>query len=223
MKEMFRRRRLPHWDRPGATYFVTTCLAGSIPAAGLLEITRFRASLAKQPRPGQVSLQDWKLTCWKRIFALCDEWLDQHPAVCHLADPALAKIVADTLYFFAGERYDIVAYVVMPSHIHWVFTPLRDWAEKLPPGRSPRESIMQSLKRAAALKCNRHLEQTGAFWQSESYDHCVVDEEELERIVDYVELNPVKAGLVKSRELWPFSSAHDRVKLNIPTGPLVRP
>ena len=96
MKEMFRRRRLPHWDRPGATYFVTACLAGSIPAEGLLEISRFRASLAERPRPGHVSEHDWKLNCWKRTFAVCDEWLDQYPAVRHLADPALATIVADT-------------------------------------------------------------------------------------------------------------------------------
>jgi hypothetical protein len=38
MEEKFRRRRLPHWDLSGATYFITACLAGSIPAQGLLDI-----------------------------------------------------------------------------------------------------------------------------------------------------------------------------------------
>jgi|SRR5579863_1935200 len=92
MQEMFRRRRLPDWDMPGATYFVTACLAGSIPAAGLLELTRFRESLAKSPKPDQVSLEDWKLTCWKRTFAAFEEWLDGYPEVNHLAEPALATI-----------------------------------------------------------------------------------------------------------------------------------
>ena len=41
-REIIRRRQLPHWDMPGAPYFVTTCLEGSIPARGLLEIVRYR-------------------------------------------------------------------------------------------------------------------------------------------------------------------------------------
>jgi hypothetical protein len=52
----------------------------------------------------------------------------------------------------------------------------------------------------------------------------VQDEDELERIIDYVELNPVKAGLVKSREQWEFSSAYVRERFGIPIGhPLVKP
>jgi type I restriction enzyme R subunit len=224
MKEKFRRRRLPHWDQPGATYFVTACLAGSIPAEGLLDISEYRTSLAKRPKPDHVSEDDWKITCWKQTFARWDRWLDRQPGVRHLTDPALAKIVVDSFYFFAGERYDMLAYVVMPSHIHWVFTPRREWAEQLSDNRSPRETIMHSLKLHTALKCNRHLQLTGAFWQDESHDHCVSDEDELGRIIEYVELNPVKAGLASSRELWLFSSAHDRALRGIPIGqPLLRP
>ena len=48
---------------------------------------------------------------------------------------------------------------------------------------------------------------TGPFWQRESYDHWVHDLDELERIIAYVEANPVKAGLIKAPEDWPFSSA----------------
>jgi hypothetical protein len=155
MQEKFRRRRLPHWDLPGATYFVTACLAGSIPAEGLLDLSEYRSSLAKRPKPDHISEDDWKTTCWKQTFARWDHWLDQRPGVRHLADAALAKIVVDSFYFFAGERYDLLAYVVMPSHIHWVFTPRQEWAEQLPDDRSPREAIMHSLKLYTALKCNR--------------------------------------------------------------------
>lgn len=124
----------------------------------------------------------------------------------------------------------MLAYVVMPSHIHWVFTPCDEWAKSLSEKRSPRERIMHSLKLHTALKCNERLGLSGtvwqskAFWQEESYDHCVFDVDELERIVEYVERNPVKAGLVESPEDWEFSSAYDRVKFGIPFGrSLVRP
>jgi REP element-mobilizing transposase RayT len=118
-----------------------------------------------------------------------------------------------------------MAYVVMPSHFHWVFTPRREYEATLPKGQSARERIMHSVKRHTALQCNARLHLTGdTFWQPESYDHCVENEDELERIVDYVELNPVKAGLVKSRENWRFSSAYDRIQYGIPLGrPLVKP
>src|SRR5260370_1396212 len=43
--EVFRRRNLPHWDVPGAAYFLTTCLHGSIPAEGRLDIQRYLEKL----------------------------------------------------------------------------------------------------------------------------------------------------------------------------------
>jgi hypothetical protein len=80
------------------------------------------------------------------------------------------------------------------------------------------------MKSFTAHECHRVLRRTGAFWQDESYDHCVRDEDELLRIIDYVEQNPVKAGLVKSAADFPFSSAYDRLLLQIPRGlPLPQP
>ncbi|MFN0053343.1 MAG: REP-associated tyrosine transposase [Planctomycetales bacterium] len=224
MKEQFRRRRLPHWDVPGATYFVTACLEGSIPAQGLLELARHREELSRRCKPDNLSDADWKRHCWKLAFAESEKWLDSEPAARHLADRSLAAIVTDALNHFAETRYDLIAYVVMPSHFHWVFAPLRQYESSLPVDKSAREMIMQSIKRYSAYQCNKHLHRTGSFWQSESYDHCIVEEAELQRIVDYVELNPVKAGLAKSREEWEFSSAHDRMlRGSSVSGPLLGP
>jgi putative transposase len=238
------KRRLPHWDFPGATYFVTACLAESIPAEGLLDIARLRGSQAKLQSADSESC---KLECWKRTFARSDWWLDQCSAVRHLADSALAAIVVDTCYFLAGRRYDLLSYVVMPSHFHLVFRPLPDVGQvsnlptnvgqvsnlptkeiwqvgNLPHQRSAREQIMHSLKLHTALECNRRLGRRGKFWQDESYDHCVRDDDELSRIIHYVEQNPVKAGLIDSAEQWPFSSARDRMATSVlPGRPLTQP
>lgn len=224
---IIRRRNLPHWDVPHAAYFVTTCLEGSIPAQGLLEIERYRSSLARRPRPPETSESDWALNQWKLAFARADQWLDCQPAVRQLADERLARVVVSAIYFFAGERYDLLAFVVMPSHFHWVFQPLPSWVEGLKDAesekRSPRERIVHSLNRFTADACNQLLGKRGTFWQHESYDHWVRDAEELERIMRYVEANPVKAGLVQTPEDWPFSSAHDRRKARLEWGqPLLR-
>ncbi|MEX1097888.1 MAG: hypothetical protein WED34_17720 [Planctomycetales bacterium] len=77
---------------------------------------------------------------------------------------------------------------------------------------------MQSVKGYTARGCNKLLGLSGAFWQDESYDHVVRDQEELFRIIDYIENNPVKAGLVARREDWKFSSACDRARYRIPYG-----
>ena len=205
--DIFRRRDLPHWDVPGATYFVTSCLEGSIPARGLLDIQQYDRSLqARKPHPG-ITVADWNNRRWKLTFDRIDCWLDQEPAVRHLSDPALAGIVMNTLLHFAVVRYDVLAFVVMPSHFHWAFRPSDDWVQSLDGTRSPRERIMQSVKGYSASQCNRHRGCQGTFWQEESYDHWVRDADELERIIHYIENNPVRASLVESPDQWQFSSA----------------
>ena len=54
------------------------------------------------------------------------------------------------------------------------------------------------------------LARAGQFWQHESYDHWVRDEDELERVVAYINANPVAAGLVARAEVWFWGSAHER-------------
>ena len=51
------------------------------------------------------------------------------PAIRHLADDRLAKEVIKAMFHFAGLRYDLLAFVVMPSHIHWAFQPRAEWGE----------------------------------------------------------------------------------------------
>jgi putative transposase len=66
---------------------------------------------------------------------------------------------------------------------------------------------MQSLMRYTARKGNRILHLTGQpFWQDESYDRLVRDQVEFGRLQNYVEHNPVCAGLAAPPEEFPWSS-----------------
>ncbi len=69
--------------------------------------------------------------------------------------------------------------------------------------------ILQSLKRFTAQECNKKLGRTGKFWQKESYDHYVRNHKELQNIINYTLQNPVKAGLVKEWQDWPFSYVNE--------------
>jgi len=162
---------------------------------------------------------------WKLKFARADEWLDQRPAARHLEQPELAQIVVDSLFHFAGIRYDLLAYCIMPSHYHWVFRPIDAWIASIEPGKkvqTARQRIQHSVNRYSGGKCNQYLEQKNRFWQPESYDHWIRDLDEFDRIVAYVEMNPVKAKLVSRPDQWLFSSAAYRASRGIERGvPLV--
>jgi REP element-mobilizing transposase RayT len=101
------------------------------------------------------------------------------------------------LYGENGRRfYQLRAWVIMPNHVHAVLRP-----------RTSLPVIMRWLK-GSARQANLILGRTGeSFWQDESFDHRVRDDVELDRIVRYVEHNPVSAGLAANPGDWPWSSA----------------
>ena len=103
-----------------------------------------------------------------------------------LKDERAAKVVADALIHFDGERYDLGAWVVMPNHVHVVVTP-RDGHHI--------GDILHSWKSFTAHKINELLGRTGRFWQHESYDHIVRNERALYKIQEYIDRNPEKAGI----------------------------
>ena len=76
MDGFFRRRHLPHWDVADASYFVTVCLEGSIPAAGLRELQDYRRELDHRRRPETMAETERELRKEKLVFAKLDEMLD---------------------------------------------------------------------------------------------------------------------------------------------------
>ena len=115
------RRNLPHWQQVGKTYFVTFRLADSIPATKLSQLEdERRVWLNANPEPWTA---EQRQAYYERFSAKIDEWLDAGSGSCVLKDERAAKVVADALIHFDGERYDLGAWVVMPNHVHVVVTP----------------------------------------------------------------------------------------------------
>lgn len=110
-------------------------------------------------------------------------------------------MVAEALLFRDKKVYELDCFTIMSNHVHAVFAPLKDESGTCY-GLS---RIMQSLKRRTASLANDLLGRQGSFWQGESYDHVVRDEDEWQRIVWYVLNNPVKAGLVQEWQAWPWT------------------
>ena len=224
-KGVFRRRVLPHIDIHDKPSFITACLHGSLPAAGLVRIRAYRNELDQLRKPDDISEADWAMKKHKLVLKLVDSILDGESPVKHFEDERLAEIVQNAFLHFAEERYKLFAFVVMPSHHHWLFLPDSKWALELAMRqrdrkhrRTPREAISHSIQSFTGTHCNRVLGVTGPFWQAETFDHYARDEAELLRIIDYIEQNPVAAGLVNRAEQYRWSSARIRANLDLAAG-----
>ena len=124
--------------------------------------------------------------------------LDQGIGACWLKQPNVARIVADALNHFNGDRYTLHAWVIMPNHVHALTTPAA--AVTL-------SSIMHSWKSFTAKQANGLLERTGQFWMEETYDRVMRNRKEVIATKAYIEQNPVVAGLCDAAVHWPWSSA----------------
>ena len=154
------------------------------------------------------------------MFALQDKYLDKDNTIEWLSEPRISRIVRENLYHHAGTKYSLWAYVIMPNHVHVVLQPDKaytrrfeeDNGKKAQYERGCLAAILHSLRSYTANEANKVLGRTEKFWQGEAYDHWVRDDGELQRIIRYVENDPVRAGLVENPQDWQFSSAYDRTQ-----------
>jgi REP element-mobilizing transposase RayT len=100
-----------------------------------------------------------------------------------------------------GVKFDPRVAVVMPDHVHMIFTPLVD--EHAMEVHSLAQ-IMDAIKGASAHKINRALGRRGRLWQPESFDHVLRSSENLDAKITYFLENPVRAGLVDQPTRYPW-------------------
>ena len=169
-------RRLPHFYAVGEPLFVTFRLYGSLPNG---------RTFANGSLPSG------------KAFACMDRLLDeQRVGPAYLKMPAIAEVMTDWIAKGGCCDYVLHAWVVMPNHVHLLITPRVD----VP-------ILLRRLKGGSARQSNQLLGRTGQpFWQDESYDRLVRGADEFRRIENYILQNPVRAGLARSPQEYPWSS-----------------
>jgi len=187
---------LPHVKREGASYFVTFRVVDSLPREVVLELERKRAEAVRSALGSGIVSSQTVERDHRRHVELA---LDRGYGACHLRRPEIALLVADALRYFDGKQYHLDEWVVMPNHVHVILWPMPNHCLT---------TILQGRKRRTAREANRILGTTGQpFWQPESYDHWIRNDEEKARIRRYIRNNPVKAGLCRTAEEWRWGSA----------------
>ena len=181
---------LPHFDSNDRIQHVTFHLVDSLPKE---TVERLVAEI-QQVDPDRRDIE---------MRSGLEALVDAGHGVCWLRRADCARIVQDALLHFDGERYRMIAWVVMPNHVHALFQTLDGWSMN---------TVVGSWKTFTANAIGRIVRQSGepapSIWHPEFWDRFIRNDHHFASALAYIHNNPVKAGLVAHPEDWPWSSAN---------------
>jgi REP element-mobilizing transposase RayT len=190
------KRQMPIWHCRGKfphreykpLQFITYRLYDSVPQK-VIDAWKEELAMTEKILPNDPKI----LELQKRI----DKYEDVGFGQCFLKDPRIASMVQENLFHFNGIRYNILRWCIMPNHVHVLIEILEGWTLS---------TLMHGWRSYTSHQANRILERTGNFWMEEYFDRYIRDERHLEIVINYIDNNPVKAGLVDEAHKWPWCS-----------------
>jgi REP element-mobilizing transposase RayT len=204
-------RYLPHFHRPGATFFVTFRLFDSLPKEFMEQLSKKyhdQKEAIVQANPLDKEKQLYLLQ--RAYFLEFDQALDKcEHGPTWLKEPQCALPLADQLNKFDGEFYKLIGYTIMPNHAHAIL----DFSIQLKPDGSVDTAtyknldyVMDRVKGASARYANLALDRTGqTFWQAGYYERYVRDQKHLVSAVNYLKQNVVAAKICTHWMQHPFT------------------
>lgn len=170
---------LPHWHQDGKIQFVTFRLADSLPLCVITELkTKIEEFKNLHPKPWSC---DTKREYWNFVGPLEERLLDNGHGSCILKYKEPRDIVKNAILYRDGIDYNVIAFVIMPNHVHVLIQPL---------GNLSLSKILHSIKRFSAVNINRLMQRSGKFWMNESFDRIVRSPLHLKRCLQYINNNP---------------------------------
>jgi REP element-mobilizing transposase RayT len=176
---------LPHWQQGAALQFVTFRLGDALPVS-LIDTWRSEHDvwLKENPKPWTLDIQ---AEYHRRFSRRIGHWLDQGMGSCVFADADAREVLKSVLMRFQGERVLHHAWVIMPNHIHVLFSPLVSM-----------DKLIQAWKAHTARTLGK-----GPIWQRDYRDTLIRDWDHYQNVVRYIRRNPLKAKLPVCRfTLW---------------------
>ena len=128
-----------------------------------------------------------------KLHQMIETYEDTGCGECLLRDDRIAQIVSDALHYHNGQRYRLIRWCIMPNHVHVVLEVFEGYSLS---------TILQTWKSYSAHAICKLLARKGRIWMPEYFDRFVRSEEHLRFAMDYVDNNPVKAGLCANPSDW---------------------
>jgi hypothetical protein len=177
------RGRLPHWEKEEGLYFITFHLADSLPRSVLAKIAERHRILETAKHNHANLLPDQKALLAGYSHARIEEYFDRGAGSCPFLDMRIAGAMAAALRFREGKHYRLLAWCVMPNHVHVV--------ARLFPGQELAK-VVKAWKNFSAKAANQALGRKGQFWQREYYDRLIRNGDELDRAIGTSSKTPPK-------------------------------
>ncbi|MBD5425253.1 MAG: hypothetical protein HDR45_03535 [Bacteroides sp.] len=170
--------QLPHLNQNLKLQFITFRLHDSLPQSKINELQQLKEQfLGSHPLP--LSAAD-RNEYAKLITPHVDQLLDNGHGECILRHPRLRQIVANSLHHLDGKLYRLIAYVIMPNHVHLL----------IEPHNNRLHSIIHSIKSFTAHQINKAANTNGPIWQKDYHDRIIRNPEHLNNTLDYIRTNP---------------------------------
>ena len=134
----------------------------------------------------------------RQMLVKIDKFEDSGYGQCFMRDDRVAQIIKDNMMFHNGKLYNLMAWCIMPNHVHTLLEMFRGISLS---------RVMQSWRSYTAHQINRLLNRTGQVWMQEYFDRYIRDADHYQKVVNYIHNNPVKAGLVAAPAQYRWSSA----------------
>jgi len=199
-KYFYHSRSLPHLFDINKPVFITFRLKFTLPQAMITELNKRKSDWQNNRKAQFQNDKAIELKSKDYIqFVWFDELIANSSEVPNLlTDYNVSDIISKALLFHNNQRYKLIAYCIMPNHVHIIINPamLSDC------DIYPISHITYTWKKYTAYQINKYLGNKGNLWQAESYDHLIKDEKQLIHYLEYLINNPVKAGLVKKWFDW---------------------
>ena len=138
-----------------------------------------------------------RLVVSDRFFFITCRLLPHRGRLSQRAFELLARVVRER-----GQKYHflLTAWVLLPDHWHAII---------FPPFALTISTVMEAIKVGSTHRINAGRREWGLLWQPRFFDRAVRTVKEYYEKVEYIHLNPVRAGLVECAEDWPWSSVRD--------------
>ena len=206
-------QRLPHIQPVGAVFFVTFSLFGCVPKRKLQEL--------KEKYTGEIVKANQIIDRHQRnmeVFNIRKRYLFEYDQTLHsiedgpdfLKDDHLKNLIRDELFKYDGILYELLSFCIMSNHVHILIdtsiqlSEIRE-DEELEMKYVSLDQIMKKIKGPTAMYCNKTINRSGQFWERESFDIYIRNDRMLNNVISYILQNPVKAGLVKEWEKYPYN------------------
>ena len=112
----------------------------------------------------------------------------------------------------SAHPFTIVAWVVLPDHLHAVWMLPPDDADFSTRWMLIKAGFSRRVEGGESIRESRRIKGERGIWQRRFWEHQIRDDDDLQRHVDYVHINPVKHGHANRASDWPYSSIHRYIR-----------